>query len=119
MSARFVTLGCGRRVSLGVYVAAWKTALAAPDNAMFRGSPSHSRESADRDTVLREFRFGLHDRINRHIPHHGKGRKWNPDYQAEIRRAAHALNTPRLRIYWLPASLKSRFAHRITTRDDE
>lgn len=111
---RIVTLGCGKRVSLATYVAAWKAALHAPENAVFRGSPSDSRAFADRSSVLREFRSGLHDRINRHIPAYGVGRKWAYEYQSEMIQAASALNTPRLHISWLPASLADRFAHRLS-----
>ncbi len=116
-SLRTVRLGSGRVVSLGTYVAAWKRALSAPAHATFRETPC-SWAGGDRDQVLREFRAGLHDRINRHLPRYGKGRKWDPQWQIETYRAARDLNTPRLALHWLPAWLKARFAHRIAVFDD-
>jgi hypothetical protein len=42
MSQRIVTLGCGRAVTLGAYVAAWRKCLAAPISDAFA-------EEIDRD----------------------------------------------------------------------
>lgn len=73
----------------------------------------------DRMTVLtaeewlRWFRERLDVKISSSMPHFEQGRKWNLDYQWEIRRAARELNTPRLAIHWLPKDLKTRFAHRL------
>lgn len=53
------------------------------------------------------------NRINRHIPNYGRGRKWAPDWQRETLQAAGRLNTPRLVIDWLPRHLKARFADRL------
>lgn len=78
----------------------------------------------DRGTVLtaeewlRWFRERLDVKISSHIKGFEIGRKWDLDYQVEIRRAARALNTPRLVIDWLPADLKTRFAHRLRRNDD-
>jgi hypothetical protein len=115
---RYVTSGCGRRIALSAYVAAWKTAIIAPPGAVFSGSPSDSREPASRERVLFEFRRGLHARINRHDSAYGVGRKWSDEYQIEMIRAANDLNTPRLRIYYLPPALAVRFSHRLCRRDD-
>jgi hypothetical protein len=109
---RVVTLGDGRRVGLGVYVKAWKTVLAAPATAWFRTTPC-SWAGGDRAQALREFRAGLDDRINRHIPDYGRGRKWQSQWQIETWRAAQALNHPRLVIHWLPEWLKARFGARL------
>lgn len=78
----------------------------------------------DRMTVLtaeewlRWFRERLDAKISSHIVGFEVGRKWNLDYQAEIRRAARELNTPRLAIHWLPKDLKQRFAHRLRGHDE-
>jgi hypothetical protein len=114
---RYITLGGGRQVSLGVYVRAWRTVLAASPSASFAGSPCDARCPADRAQILREFRKGLHDRINRHLPWYRVGRKWDNDWQRATYQAAIAVNTPRLIISWLPHWLKGRFAHRLAGRD--
>lgn len=114
---RVIALGDGRRVTLGAYVQAWKTALAAPATAWFRTSPCRW-SGGHRDDVLREFRAGLDDRINRHIPGYGRGRKWDSQWQIEARRASRDLNQPRLVIRWLPDWLKPRFAERLAWCED-
>jgi hypothetical protein len=38
------------------------------------------------EDVVNQFRTGMHDRINRHLPHFGKGRKWKSIYQTELSR---------------------------------
>ena len=62
---RVVHLPENRTVTLGSYVAAWKTVLAAPEDSTFQNGFNWYPES--RKEVLREFRRGLHDRINRRI----------------------------------------------------
>jgi hypothetical protein len=111
--ARYVTLGDGRRISLGHYVRAWRTTLAAPATQRFAGSPCDPLTQCSRDDVLRDYRDGLHDRINRHIPGYGKGRKWSPDWQRAALQAGHAVNTPRLIVRWVPRDLYARLAHRL------
>ncbi len=113
MTRRAVILGDGRRIGLGRYVAAWRAALAAPPGARFAGSPCEPRLTADRETVLREFRAGLADRINRHMPGYGRGRKWSADWQRAALQCARAANTPRLIVRWVPPDLRARLAHRV------
>jgi hypothetical protein len=112
---RYVTLGCGRTVSLRTYVRAWRTVLAAPTDATFRGSPSDSRMNATREDALREFRDGMHDRINRHLTGFGHGRKWSNDWQRAVMQTASRVNTPRLivRVREVPMHLRARLAHRL------
>ena len=117
MTARYVTLGDGRKIGLGRYVAAWRATLAAPDNARFAGSPRDPRHPCDRATVLREFREGMDDRINRSLPYYGHGRKWDVDWYWAMWRASRELNNPRLVIRYLPTEIRSRFAHRIERFD--
>jgi len=38
--------------------------------------------------ILRDLHAGMHDRINRHDPRFGRGRKWSTDYQINLRRCA-------------------------------
>lgn len=57
-------------------------------------------------------------------PRHGTAnRRTRPcsicaDCAAELSRAARALNSPRLAIYWLPSCLKGRFSHRLRDNRD-
>jgi hypothetical protein len=111
---RLITLPNGRRVTLGTYVTAWRSILANPD-ADYPGF-DHFPECGWH--ILVAIRDGLHDRINRHLPHYYKGRKWDPDWQRVTSYHARQLNTPRLRIYWLPPHLKQRFANRLARHDD-
>jgi len=103
-------------VTLRQYARAWRAAKAMPVIATFRHSLT-SLGSATRDEVLRQFSDGLHDRINRHIPGYGGGRKWSSDWQREMTYTARMLNTPRLVIDWLPADLRKRFLHRLRSSE--
>ena len=115
---RVVYLPEGRQVTLGNYVRAWRLALDAPDTATFTNGFNWYPESK-RD-VLREFRRGLNDRINRRVDGfpgtlrpRNASRKLRYEWQSETYRAAIQLNQPRLIISWLPPWLKQRFAHRL------
>jgi hypothetical protein len=118
VSARYVTLGNGQRVSLGAYVAGWRTVNAAPDGEEY----SHGLCQCGPATALEvraEYAEGLHDRINRHIAGFGVGRKWDADWQRYTLQSALRLNTPRLivRAVELPLWLRDRMAHRVTEND--
>jgi hypothetical protein len=115
---RYVTLGDGRRVGLGTYVKAWRSVLDAGDKAIIAGSPRDPRRSCSREEALHEFREGMDDRINRHIPGFGVGRKWEPNWFWAAWRAARDVNTPRLIVRYVPPDLKARLAHRIHTNED-
>jgi hypothetical protein len=112
---RTIRLGHDGEVSLGAYVAAVKKVDPARtyDRGLTGWWPVTGAE------VLEQFRAGVHDRINCHDPAYGKGRKWDPDWQAWTWRAARALNTPRLRVYAseIPGWLRARVAHRLADRD--
>jgi hypothetical protein len=109
----------GKAFSLSAYVAGWRKALALPSDAEITGFNWFSESKAE---TLRHFRRGLHDRINRRIDGFGhtlrpvqpRGRKECYEWQVETRRAAQALNTPRLAIHWLPPWLRNRFAHKLS-----
>jgi hypothetical protein len=106
-----VVLPNGRRCGLGTYVLAWRTMLKMNPQELVKGW-GHFSEPAG--YVLRELRAGMHDRINRHIPGYGRGRKWNADWQRAAGHCANAVNTPRLIVRWVPRDLYARLAHRIT-----
>lgn len=111
----FVTLANGRRVTLGAYVAAWRTVRSADPAARYHGAPnSWFGEPEPAETILRQFRAGMHDRINRHLPGFGRGRKWSDQWFFDALRAARDVNTPRLIVRWIPAEFRSRLAHRLT-----
>ena len=103
MSQRYVTLGDGRKIGLGRYVAAWRDCLAlSPETHIGRGIDGYGQSAGE---ALRDLRAGMHDRINRHVPGFGRGRKWSADWQRAALHAAGAVNTPRLVVRWLPADL--------------
>lgn len=113
-SKRYVVLPNGRRCSLGVYVASWKTIL-----QIVRETPAASIRGFDHfpdeaPRVLRALRLGMHDRINRHLPGFGVGRKWDQDWQRAARHCANEVNYPRLVVRWVPADLRARLEHRLS-----
>lgn len=109
-----IKLPNGVSVSIASYVAVWKAIKLAPSDLSVNGFEFFPLPA---EQVLREFGKGVSDRINRHIPAYGKGRKWSWIWQTETRRAADQLNHPRLIIHWLPSHLKPRFAHRLWQPD--
>jgi hypothetical protein len=73
-------------------------------------------KSFDAQNWRQWFQGCLHEKINRNII--TTGRKHDPDYQTELRRAANLLNhRPRLIIDYLPPDLKQRFKHRLRGSD--
>jgi hypothetical protein len=61
------------------------------------------------------------DCLNKKINRKGvlNGRKDDPDWQIEMKRAARQINHPRLIIDWLPRDLMKRFAHRLRGEDQK
>lgn len=116
---RAFTLPSGRRVSVLQYLIIWHTCRTCErrgvDPAVQAGQWDAFPTTASR--TLRDLRAGLHDRINRQLPHFGQGRKWSDDWQLNTSRAARELNTPRLRIHYLPPHLRARFGHRLAMED--
>lgn len=68
------------------------------------------------DEWIAWFRKRLDEKTNRGLV--GTGRKWDGIWYLEMERAARAVNTPRLRVTWVPLELRERLAHRIVNRDD-
>ena len=109
---RVIVLGNGKHIGIGAYVNGWKACKEAPEGTRYKhGLTGWGPET--REEILRGFDYGLHDRINRHIPGYGTGRKWDTAWYWDIKRAAEELNNPRRVIRYLPKDLKERFAHRI------
>jgi len=111
---RTIGLPNGRAVTLGTYVASWRTLKGLQPDALIRGW-DHFPERADR--ILRRLHEGMHDRINRHIPGYGKGRKWDSDWQREVIQTAYQINR-RVRVYSIHRDLRRRLAHRLASRED-
>ena len=111
---RVIRLPNGRRVTLGTYVRAWRALLTMKPTDQVKGF-DHFAEDASR--ILRELRRGMHDRINRHIPGYGRGRKWSHDWYRAAWRTSRDVNTPLLIVRWVPHDLRARLAHRLTTED--
>lgn len=106
---RVITLPSGNQCRLGAYVAAWRTLKTLPAETII---PRWDWHSNDAGSVLRSLRAGIHDRINRHIPSYGVGRKWSSDWFWQAKRLSHEVNTPRLVVGWCPPEFRERFGHR-------
>lgn len=124
MRKRIVTLGSGKRVGLGNYVAGVRTAIANPDVIYAEGLTGFgSRRGSE---IRREFLRGLHDRINTGVPYRliggafsrfpRQGRKWGEDWYSDMRFATRRVNTPRLlvRSIEVPPEIRRRLAHRFS-----
>lgn len=88
---RLITLPSGRRVTIGEYVRSWKTLKTLPPNRLV-DRWSHFPTPAGE--ILREISYGVHDRINKHLPWWNRGRKWAEDWYRETRQAADRINHP-------------------------
>lgn len=105
-----IQLPNGRRVTVGEYVRSWRALKTLPLNRLV-ARWDHIDTPAG--AILAKIAYGVHDRINRHIPWHGRGRKWDEDWQRAMIQASIRLNQPRLIIDWLPQDFTRRFAHRL------
>lgn len=110
---RYITLPNGKPVSLPVYCSAWCTLHTLDPDERISGFDHFPMEAG---RVLREIQRGVQDRINRHLPGYGRGRKWSDDWQRAAGHTARRVNTPRL-IVCLPevhpVELRARLTHRI------
>lgn len=111
---RVIGLPNGGQCTLGTYVASWKTLLTMDPGAEVGGFDYDARKAG---YVLSALAEGLHDRINRHDPRYGVGRKWSDTWQADAYRTARMVNTPRLIVRWVPKDLAARLAHRTWKED--
>ena len=115
-SQRYVTLPNGRACGLGKYVAAWRKLrkiVAADPDAQVSGFDYFPCAAWE---VLRDLRVGMHDRINKHDPRYGHGRKWSSDWQRAATHCANAVNTPRLIVRYVPPDFRVRLAHRVSCK---
>ncbi len=110
MAKRYITLPNGNRCGLPIYVKAWRTLKAARPDEQIKG---WGHFATDAKSILRDIRCGVHDRINKHIPNYGNGRKWESQWQKDVRQTAGDVNTPRLIVRWVPRDLKNRLDHRL------
>jgi hypothetical protein len=118
MSNLCVVLPNGKPVSLACYVTSWRAIRALPPTATVTGFDHWPTPAA---TILRELRHGIHDRINKHDPRYGGGRKWEPIYQLSLARDARRLHdiARRVRVYQIETpELARRFAHLLARHDD-
>ena len=111
-----IVLPNGRKCRLGTYARAWKALLAAAPNSMWPGFDYFPETAAH---ILGKMRYGLHDRINRHIPNYGLGRKWDHDYQTHLWRDSRRLRdiANRIKVYQFESEeAHSRFANLLADR---
>jgi hypothetical protein len=78
-----------KRCSISTYCRAWRTLKTLPPEAEVKGWEWYPVPARD---ILRRLHEGLHDRINRHDPRYGRGRKWDQRYQIGQRRDARRVN---------------------------
>lgn len=63
---RYITLPNGKHVSLGTYVKAWRELKRLHPGTPIKGWGWHLETAGQ---ILQEIHAGVHDRINRHLPH--------------------------------------------------
>jgi hypothetical protein len=80
---RLVTLPNGRSCSLRRYCAGWRKLKTLSPDTRIGNWDDFPVEAAE---ILRDLHSGMHDRINRHVPGYGRGRKWDERYQTDLRR---------------------------------
>lgn len=114
----YIVLPNGRRCGVGRYARAWVALLAmAPESLCpgFDHFPEPARE------ILAAMHGGLADRINRHLPWYGRGRKWKSDYQIALWRDSRAVRDRverRVRVYQFETiEARSRFSHLLAERE--
>lgn len=116
---RVVRLPNGRPCRLSTYAGAWQKLKTLPPSTQVAGFQPFPEGAAE---VLASIRRGLDDRINRHVPWFGRGRKWQSDYQVAMQRDARRVQqilTQRIRVYGFESKeATSRFRHLLARTDD-
>lgn len=118
MIRHIITLPNGRQCSVGIYARAWQALKALPPDSCSKGFGHHPERA---DYILSRLRFGMHDRINRHVPDFGVGRKWGDDYQTHLYRDSRRLRdiANRIRVYQFEsAEARARFSHLLADRSE-
>lgn len=116
---RVVTLPNGRQVTLATYTRAWRALRATGPGVEVRDWTWYPITAGE---VLRSMQAGMNDRINRHMPHYGQGRKWDDDWQRHVLQFARRINTPRLIVLAreVPKGVPAeRLVHRLTQNWEE
>ncbi len=113
---RVISLPNGRAVTLSAYARAWRKVRELPPAANVSGWGHFPTPAGEIAAVMRA---GLLDRINRHRPGYGIGRKWDDAWQWEAWRLSRSLREG-VRVYpsQCPRELRARLAHRLTNRED-
>jgi hypothetical protein len=89
-----IVLPNGDDVRLRAYVGAWRALLDMPSEIRAgRTFLGWSHFAEDGEVILREMRRGMDERINRHVPGYGVGKKWGSDYFHACLRDATRLNS--------------------------
>lgn len=109
MSQRVVTLPSGKRVTLGSYVRGWKRLKTMPWDTHIPDWDWHYTTARE---VLGALRESIDERINRHIPNYGVGRKWDPNWYSYVWRTARLVNQ-RCIIDCAPPEILPRIQHRL------
>lgn len=117
MATLCAKLGDGRRVTLASYLATIRAAKANPEARFARGL--RDRWPCTGAEILADWRAAAADRVNRHRPHYGHGRKWEWTWQRDAQRVASNLAG---RVITMardcPPELRNRLAHRLYSPED-
>lgn len=112
-----ITLPNTRQCTVGTYARAWKALTHADPSSLWPGF-GYWPERAE--SILHAMRGGLSERINRHIPGYGIGRKWDNDYQVRLWRDSRRLRDIAARIIvrqFETEEARARFSHLLTDRE--
>lgn len=116
MEIRTIGLPNGKSVRIAVYVNAWREVK----RLTTAGRGKHpiagwDHFPTDAEVILRAMQDGMTDRINRHLPWYGRGRKWEWQWQRDAKNVAWNLNGRRIvtRVRDVPKELQPRLAHRL------
>lgn len=91
---RVITLPNGKSVSLGCYVKSWQKLLTLHPESTVTGWDHFSTRACE---ILQAISYGVHDRINRHLPWRN-GRRWQDEaYHAMRTDAIHVNEYQRIR----------------------
>lgn len=114
---RWVIHTASGTVPLCVYVESWRNAKTAKPGTEYKSSLA-TWWPVTREELLKQFSEAVHQRINAYVPWYRIGRKWSDGWQISALVAAREVNTPRLRVHWLPLEFRNRLTHRLATFND-
>lgn len=103
----YVTLPNGRKVSVGEYVRSWKTLKTLDPKTKVSGFSDGGDAAA---VILYRLQYGIHDRINKHVPGYNVGRNWTPEiYYENVRLSRETRGRNSVRN--IPARFRERLSH--------